>query len=278
MISCLLFGGLGNNLFQLATTLNLHKTYGFDYRIPSRADRGNISIYGQSTELEFKELFDNVFLYDDEINKKLNRYVHPDYNLGATDYSYTPIPYSDNTTYVGYFQSEKYFENLNPKEDLILSKKNTDIILNKYSKFFDKKNISLHYRLGGDRTTSHMQHYHKDVSIDYYKTALEDIIGFNQDEYNILVFTDNIDKAKYNLKDLNYPFYFVDNSNNNILDFIFMSMCDINIVGNSTFSWWAAYLNQTENNKVIVTENEWFGPGYKHFNLKDTFPESWIRI
>ena len=70
----------------------------------------------------------------------------------------------------------------------------------------------------------------------------------------------------------------MDNSNNNILDFIFMSMCDINIVGNSTFSWWAAYLNQTENNKVIVTENEWFGPGYKHFNLKDTFPESWIRI
>jgi hypothetical protein len=57
-----------------------------------------------------------------------------------------------------------------------------------------------------------------------------------------------------------------------------MSLCNINIVGNSTFSWWSAFLNQNQNNKVIVTENEWFGPGYKHFNLKDTFPKEWIRI
>jgi hypothetical protein len=37
-------------------------------------------------------------------------------------------------------------------------------------------------------------------------------------------------------------------------------------------------MNKNPNKKVIVTESEWFGPGYKHFNLKDTFPPSWIRI
>jgi hypothetical protein len=57
-----------------------------------------------------------------------------------------------------------------------------------------------------------------------------------------------------------------------------MSICDVNIVGNSTFSWWAAYLNKTINKKTIVTETEWFGPGYKHFKLKDTFPKDWVRL
>jgi hypothetical protein len=121
-----------------------------------------------------------------------------------------------------------------------------------------------------------MQNYHKNVSIDYYKQALE-VAQYNPDEYNILVFSDRMDQCKDLLKELDYPFYFIQNENN-VLDFTMMSLCDVNIVSNSTFSWWAAYMNQNDHKKIIVTESEWFGPGYKHFNLTDTFPASWIRL
>jgi len=121
-----------------------------------------------------------------------------------------------------------------------------------------------------------MQHFHKNVSVDFYKKAMSLIDDYNENDYNILVFSDRMDDAKEILKSLPYKFNYI--NNNNILDFIFMSLCDVNIVSNSTFSWWAAYMNKIPNKKVIVTESEWFGPGYKHFNLKDTFPESWIRL
>ena len=274
MISCDFFGGLGNNLFQLATVYSIHKLYQIELQIPTKTDRGNIGIYGQETELELKKLFENEFIYNDQLN--LSKYKHVDVDLNNTDYSYSPIPLYDNVCYHGYFQSERYFHDVDISKEFKLRIENIDHIKTKHMQLFDKKTIALHYRLGGDRVTDLMQTYHKNVSIDYYIQALN-LIKFNPDEYNILVFSDKIDLCKELLKELNYPFYFIQNENN-VLDFTMMALCDINIVGNSTFSWWAAYMNQNEHKQVIVTESEWFGPGYKHFNLTDTFPPSWIRL
>ena len=159
-------------------------------------------------------------------------------------------------------------------EEIIRELKNRESSQEK--NLFLHSNTALHYRLGGDRVTDMMQNYHKNVSIGYYKQALT-LIEFNPDEYNILVFSDRMDQCKQLLKELDYPFYFIQNENN-VLDFTMMSLCDINIVSNSTFSWWAAYMNQHDHKKIIVTESEWFGPGYKHFNLTNTFPTSWIRL
>ena len=278
MISCDFFGGLGNNLFQLATVYNIHKKYGFELRIPSIANRNGISNFGQSDVLEFRELFENEFIYDDTISSTFQRYGHSDIHLHQTDYTYKEIPISDNLIYHGYFQSEKYFSDIKIYEEFKLKNKNIELIKNKFESFFNKKNISIHCRLGGDRVTENMQYYHKNVSSDFYEKALKLIDDYDSSQYNILVFSDNINLAKSILHNLDYPFIFIDNKNNNILDFTFMALCDINIVSNSTFSWWSAYMNQNENKKVIVTETEWFGPGYKHFNLKDTFPNSWIKI
>jgi hypothetical protein len=277
MISCDLFGGLGNNLFQLATAYNIHKKYGYDLVLPSTADRGNIGVYGQSTTLEFNILFDNEFKYNDHLSSQLPKYIHTDHvPPSETDFSYTEIPAKDNICYHGYFQSHRYFQDVDIPNEFIISKDLTNVIKFKYDEFFIKKNISIHLRLGGDRVTDQMQHFHKNVSVDFYKKAMSLIDDYNENDYNILVFSDRMDDAKEILKSLPYKFNYI--NNNNILDFIFMSLCDVNIVSNSTFSWWAAYMNKIPNKKVIVTESEWFGPGYKHFNLKDTFPESWIRL
>jgi hypothetical protein len=274
MISCDFFGGLGNNLFQLATVYSIHKLCDVELQIPSKTDRGNIGIYGQETNLELSKLFSNEFIYNDQLI--LQKYKHVDTDLNNTDYSYSEVPLYDNVCYQGYFQSDKYFLGLDISKEFKLRSENIVRLKTEYASLFDKKTISLHYRLGGDRVTDFMQNYHKNVSIDYYKQALE-VAQYNPDEYNILVFSDRMDQCKELLKELDYPFYFIQNENN-VLDFTMMSLCDVNIVSNSTFSWWAAYMNQNDHKKIIVTESEWFGPGYKHFNLTDTFPSSWIRL
>jgi hypothetical protein len=277
MISTNFLGGLGNNLFQLATVYSIHKKFGYDLVIPSKVNRGSIGVYGQSTDLEFNRLFENNFSYSD--SHKLTFYNHIDLNPNHTDFSYTPTPINDDTVYNGYFQSEKYFLGVDIKNLLKLNKKNINHIKEKYSNLFSKKNISLHYRLGGDRVESHMQIYHKNVSVDFYEKALNFIDDYNENDYNILVFTDNIKVCKEILEPVNKNFIYIDNQNDNVTDFTFMSMCDINILGNSTFSWWSAYLNTNkENLKVIVPFTEWFGPGYKNFTKKDLFLEEWIKI
>lgn len=277
MISTNFLGGLGNNLFQLATVYSIHKKFGYGLIIPSKVNRGSIGFYGQSTVLEFDRLFENKFLYSDSHNLKV--YNHNDLNPNNTDFSYSPIPISDNLIYNGYFQSEKYFLGIDIKNLFKLKEENIKSIRKKYFNFFSKKNISLHYRLGGDRVENHMQLYHKNVSVDFYKKSLELIEDYDEKNYNILVFTDNIKLCKEKLGVLNKNFIYIDNQNDNVIDFTLMSMCDINVLGNSTFSWWAAYLNvNKEKSKVIVPYTEWFGPGYKNFTKKDLFLEEWIKI
>lgn len=275
MITCEFFGGLGNNLFQLATVYSIHKRTGVDFQIPSIVDRGNIEIYGQEPKLELFKLFENEFVYNNNLN--LHKYHHNDMNPSTTDFSYVEIPLYDETCYCGYFQSDKYFLGVDISKEFKLKKENIDYINKNFGELFNKKTIALHYRLGGDRVTSHMQHFHKNVSVDFYKKSIELIEDYSPETYNILVFSDNINLCKTILADFPYSVTFIEGTNN-IIDFTMMALCNVNVVGNSTFSWWAAYMNQNEDKKVIVTESEWFGPGYSHFNLKDTFPESWIRL
>ena len=107
---------------------------------------------------------------------------------------------------------------------------------------------------------------------------MQNITDYDEEKYNILVFSDNIKLTLDLLQNFPYKFEIIDNHNDNVLDFILMSMCDVNIVGNSTFSWWSAYMNLNEEKTVIATKTEWFGPGYKHYNLTDTFPKTWITL
>jgi len=127
MITCDFFGGLGNNLFQLATVYSIHKLYEVELQIPSIVNRGNIGIYGQETNLEFPQLFDNEFIYNNNLN--LHKYTHSDLHIDTTDFSYKEISLYDNTCYCGYFQSEKYFLGVDISKEFKLKKENHFITL-----------------------------------------------------------------------------------------------------------------------------------------------------
>ena len=128
----------------------------------------------------------------------------------------------------------------------------------------DKNTVSLHLRrtdyIGKDN-------YHPIPSMKYYEKALEMV-----DHDNVYVFSDDIPWCKENLKFKNMTFI---HNQNPIDDLWIMSLCGNNIIANSTFSWWAAWLNNNPDKKIIMPK-KWFGPSAPPD--KDITNVDWIKL
>ena len=96
--------------------------------------------------------------------------------------------------------------------------------------------------------------------------------NFNNCE-NFIIFSDDIKWCKNNF--IGDKFTFIEGEKDYI-DLWLMSLCNHNIIANSSFSWWGAWLNQNPNKKVIAPIN-WFGPE-KKLNPKDIYCKNWIKI
>jgi hypothetical protein len=98
------------------------------------------------------------------------------------------------------------------------------------------------------------------------------LLGIDKD---YIIFSDD-------LNSINTMFDFLPNKQfislgENYLDLYAISMCEHNIISNSTFGWWGAYLNENKNKKVIGPNN-WFGSSYSHYNTSDILPNEWIKF
>ena len=115
MITCKFFGGLGNNLFQLAQVYAIHKLYNIELVIPSFTARPGAERVKQSANLEFSKLFENEFKYTNTPIIGLHEYSHADCDRPLDDkiYHYSEVPLYDNMCYKGYFQSDKFFRHIN---------------------------------------------------------------------------------------------------------------------------------------------------------------------
>lgn len=187
-------------------------------------------------------------------------------------FEYTPISYKfDSNLYLeGQFQSEKYFAH-NRDEILKLFAPSEEIvkyIQNKYSKYLTNS-VSIHIRRGDYLD---LQEHHPLCDITYYNNALTYVDQLHFIE-NILIFTDDITWAKSNCN--NNRITFVEREHDYI-DLYLMSYCQHNIIANSSFSWWGAWLN-TNQNKTVVAPKLWFGPALTH-NIKDLIPNNWITL
>ena len=113
--------------------------------------------------------------------------------------------------------------------------------------------------------------HHPQQSIEYYKKSCE-IIGLDK---TYLIFSDDLEGVKDMFEFLPNKIFYT--SGEDWLDMYTMSLCKYNIICNSTFSWWAAYLNINEDKKIITTTN-WFGSAYKDWDISTLFPNKWLKL
>ena len=137
----------------------------------------------------------------------------------------------------------------------------------KYKSLFNKNTVSLHIRRGD---YVNLSDHHLLLDISYYKNA----VNMFKNIEKVVVFSDDIEWCKENLDIKNTEF--IENETD-IVDLYLMSQCTHNIIANSSFSWWGAWLNKNDNKKVIAPK-KWFGPKRNDLNDKDIIPETWIRI
>jgi hypothetical protein len=256
MIITKLQGGLGNQLFQWAVTENLSIKYNCDIFFDKSYFR--LAPNGIVTKWDY-EL--------DKFNS-LNIKESNEFNLNKIYDNFIFQNLTNNSYLDGCWQSEKYFiENKQTIENKL--KINNVLKNNIYKKYptLQENTLSLHIRRGD---YLNIQDHHPIQTIEYYNNCIEEL---NEKNINIIIFSNDIDWCVNNLKYKNIT-YAVNTTN--IEDLYTMSLCTHNIIANSSFSWWGAWLNQNKNKKVFAPK-KWFGPSCE-FNDSDIIPQSWTKI
>ena len=248
-IICKLSGRLGNELFQLANCFYLSQKY--DKKLIIEGDKHGLN---------------NVYhIYTEKFNKNLNY----DYIKDNNDFEYKEIILDDNKNYIldGYFQSELYFNQLYNIYDIFyLNEKDINILNSLKLKYnINYNSISIHIRRG-----DYLQHkLYSVIPLYYYENCIK-YFGLNK---RYIIFSDDIEWCKKQHTFLNLPLKeFV--KEKDYLELFLMSECSHNIVTNSTFSWWGAYLNRNTS-KIVCSPNRWFNVYNKKYSTKNVIPNSW---
>jgi len=292
MLIMKIWGGLGNQMFQYATAkalsmrsrqeLKLDTSF---YSQDSSATKRELqlSIFGETlhiaTEKDLKKvlglLFFKPFL---KVWKRLLHYGFPSLKyLNDPDFVYNQRTEKISTDcYMeGYWQSYRYFENY---RDVLLEsfsfpeiiKKNVSEIANTIA---GNVTASIHIRRGDYVSSKSTNDFHGVCDIAYYNSAIAYLKARYPDLY-ILVFSDDIEWVKEHLPVSGKHLYVTNGNRHPAEDMYLMSICNHNVIANSSFSWWAAWLNRN-NNKVVIAPQKWFNTDLP---TNDLIPAKWIRM
>lgn len=279
MITARLHGRLGNQMFQYAAGRALAQRWQTDLAVDSRlAERRGEGVLTRVFDLPLTPAPTLPPLkMDAPLRYALWR------SLGFAPkfrrehgLSYNPnfATWGDDSYLHGYWQSEKYFDGIAEliRADFTFPQFSNSQNAEMAAQITQGNAISLHVRRGDYVALS----AHVLCDQAYYEAALSQVLaGFAQTP-TVYVFSDDPDWAKANLP-LPCPKVVVDfnNSETDFEDMRLMSLCEHNIIGNSSFSWWAAWLNANPQKRVAGPAN-WFGDA-KLKNL-DILPANWLKI
>lgn len=246
MVTTTLVGRLGNQLFQLSAAYAHALRTGQSFYSPKKSANPRI------WPTYFNHLPTTIYSTRDV------------YSEHSHDYTAIPLHITD-VRLQGYFQSEKYFKEY--RKEII------DLFKIPYGKI--EGVCSLHIRLGD---YLEMQDKHPVVSNDYLCDAVKYICehtGVNK----FMVFSDNIQEAQKRIERqlfVGCEFIYMP-TGSAISDLSVMSCCAHNIIANSSYSWWAGWLNQNSD-KIVIAPKVWFGLGNAHLDTKDLIPDEWIKL
>jgi len=175
----------------------------------------------------------------------------------------------------GYWQSENYFKDIKEiiRKDFKFRQKLTDQNLMIAKQILSSNSVSLHIRRGDYITNA--DSVHSNCTVDYYTRAM-DYFDSKLSNPIYFIFSDDIEWVKKNLKIRNEHKFINHNKGlNSHNDMHLMSLCRHNIIANSSFSWWGAWLNSNRE-KIVVAPEKWFK--YDELSARDIIPSSWVTI
>ena len=255
-------GRLGNQMFQYASLRGIAANRGFDFCIPPEHVFGEIDPNVKNSETNIHTAFDlskcnkvgNPILYE--------RVEESGYHFDENIFNNCP----DNVDLYGYFQSEKYFKHI--EEDIRKDFTFESYVMDTCKDFIEttinsKEIISLHIRRGD---YLHLQSFHPTPPLEYYFEALNKL-----PDVPVIIFSDDIEWASEQHLFDDDKFY-LSESNTTDFDMCLMSMCNYHIIANSSFSWWGAWLAQSEH---TIAPKNWFGPSLSHHDTSDLYCNRW---
>ena len=226
------------------------------------------------------KVFPNIS-FNDEVDFEIEEFLEEPKSLG---FRYQEIPFypNKNVQMRGFRQSEKYFVEYKKEIQKMFEPhpKEKEYLENKYADTL-KNSVSLHIRKGRDNADTYSSAYYclfEDLNT-YYPNAIRKILELGKKIDNIVIFSDAVDWVEENLDlsefDANVTFV---RGEKDYMDIHLMSMCEHNVIANSTFSWWGAWLNNTEE-KIVIAPTEWHPLHKKRkFSDQDIICEDWIRV
>lgn len=284
-VSCYLMGGLGNQLFQIFATL----AYGMQHKrriiFPySKTSPGSVlRCTFWETFLKPLSIFTTLNAKSGVTNDQIFKYPR----LSESGHNFHSIPNvpDESILLYGYFQSYIYFhEYYSTIVSLMRIDKQKENLLKTYNQvyFNDTQNkiCSMHFRIGDYKA---IQDCHPIMPYEYYDQALRELMGAKIIS-RVLYFYQECDSDDVHeivntlqMKFKHLEFIGIDHNIEDWQQMLLMSACDNNIIANSTFSWWGAYMN-TNPNKIVLYPSVWFGPKLSDKNIDDLCPPEWIKI
>jgi hypothetical protein len=277
-------GGLGNQLFQIFATISLALSTGKVFLFPysdilttgmTRPTYWYTLLHSlinnttwKTAESDNPRIFslppieEKGFEHDEMVIIRVNLEKHP-------------------ACLHGYFQTYKYFEkHYETIIQLIGLRTKQEEIRDKTRLMNGLQTVSLHFRLG-DYVSK--QSHHPIMSIKYYMGALTRIIDeLGSETFRVIYFGEKDDETTIKIciqiltKKFPYLEFVKADLDEDWEQMLLMSLCDHNVIANSSFSWWGAYFNANKN-KIVCYPTNWFGPALRH-DTKDLCPPSWVRI
>lgn len=287
MIIVKILGGLGNQMFQYAfyrellfrskdAKLDNSQFDGYDlhfgYELQKVFKNTSIRIASMSDVKKYSDYSNYPLIF--KFRRLINALVHNSKHVTESSYTFNYKYFQMEECYLdGYWQSEKYFGSVH--EEI----RNTFI----FPELTDKRNIvtlneilscnsvSIHVRRG-----DYVNHprYKNICTEKYYLNAIQEIRNIISNPV-FFVFSNDIEWCKVHLNLMNVHFVYWNQDDTSYIDMYLMSMCKHNIIANSTFSWWGAWLNSNKQ-KVVIAPTRIIND--KRNDMVDLIPKEWKRV
>lgn len=270
-------GRLGNQMFQFAALYAAAKKLNTSFFLYQRSSlsASNYTAIDEFLQFDIENLGGCIWIrdaqeYQDMYQKEINTCISEPHFHYIKNFHNLP----DQTDLSGYFQTEKYFKNHKDDISEIFSiRKPTKSFLN-YKQLLENKHISLHIRRGDYVPKSD---FHTNLAeSDYYKDAIS-IMASTHPDAKYLVFSDDIEFCRSYFQEKSrsgIEFKYVTGTTS-AEEIVLQSLCIGNVIANSSFSWWGAWLNS--NNGTVIAPKNWFGPNGPK-DVQDLFCEKWITL